>query len=115
MSLRAMIHAGSQPAPRSRDESTHAPFSRPARAHRPWPAATANRPYSLGGFAAGDNHPGHYFSRPTGFDKMPRPSISTSIRSPTRKKTGGCRAIPTPSGVPVRITVPGSNVNWWER
>jgi hypothetical protein len=46
----------------------------------------------------------------TGFDKRPSPSISTSTVSPDAKKTGGRRAIPTPAGVPVAITSPGSRV-----
>lgn len=56
-----------------------------------------------------------YSAPATGFDSTPMPSISTSIRSPARRKTGGCRAMPTPSGVPVRMTVPGSRVNWCDR
>jgi len=38
------------------------------------------------------------------------PSISTSITSPLLRKTGGFRANPTPGGVPVAITSPGSSV-----
>eukprot|EP01047_Picozoa_sp_COSAG01_P060317 COSAG01_NODE_7377_length_3230_cov_7.645800_1_plen_78_part_10 len=34
------------------------------------------------------------------------PSISIVTSSPSRSQTEGSRAIPTPSGVPVRITVP---------
>ena len=38
-------------------------------------------------------------------------SISISTVSPSRIVTGGSRKIPTPEGVPVRITSPGSSVN----
>src|SRR5829696_1009311 len=38
------------------------------------------------------------------------PSISTSISSPGLRNTGGLRAKPTPGGVPVAITSPGSSV-----
>jgi len=41
---------------------------------------------------------------------MPSPSISTSITSPCLRNTGGFRANPTPGGVPVAITSPGSSV-----
>jgi len=37
-------------------------------------------------------------------------STSTSIRSPGLRNTGGLRANPTPAGVPVAITSPGSSV-----
>lgn len=37
-------------------------------------------------------------------------SISTSTTSPDLRKTGGVRLKPTPGGVPVRITSPGSRV-----
>ena len=41
---------------------------------------------------------------------MPIPSISTLTTSPGRNQRGGVAAIPTPSGVPVKITVTGSRV-----
>ena len=47
--------------------------------------------------------------------RVPMGSISISMRSPGRRKIGGLRAKPTPSGVPVRMTVSGSSVNWCER
>ena len=37
-------------------------------------------------------------------------SISTSTTSPSRSQRGGRAAAPTPAGVPVRITSPGSSV-----
>ena len=38
------------------------------------------------------------------------PSISTSHTSPGRMKRGGLRLQPTPAGVPVAITSPGTSV-----
>ena len=38
---------------------------------------------------------------------VPTPSTVTSMTSPGRSQTGGCRAKPTPPGVPVAITSPG--------
>ncbi len=46
----------------------------------------------------------------TGFVNWPMPSISTVTVSPGLSQSGGVRAMPTPCGVPVRITVPASNV-----
>ena len=43
----------------------------------------------------------------TGFVSEPIFSISIVTVSPGFRKTGGVRAMPTPCGVPVRITVPG--------
>ena len=53
-------------------------------------------------------HP--YTSSTTGFVSCPIFSISIVIVSPGFRNTGGLRAKPTPCGVPVRITVPGSSV-----
>ena len=39
------------------------------------------------------------------------PSIDTVTTSPSASSTGGSRKIPTPPGVPVAITSPGSSVN----
>ena len=44
------------------------------------------------------------------FRSAPRPSIATSNTSPSFSSTGGLRKTPTPSGVPVAITSPGSSV-----
>ena len=46
----------------------------------------------------------------TGFVSWPIFSISIVTVSPAFRNTGGLRATPTPCGVPVRITVPGSSV-----
>src|SRR5690349_10995451 len=46
----------------------------------------------------------------TGLRRMPIPSISISHTSPSRIQTGGVRAWPTPGGVPMAITSPGSSV-----
>src|SRR6266566_2092209 len=50
-----------------------------------------------------------------GLFNQPTLSITTSITSPGRRNTGGLRAKPTPGGVPVAITSPGSSVMVWER
>ncbi len=47
--------------------------------------------------------------------RQPRPATSTSIRSPDCSQTGGSRKAPTPWGVPVAMTSPGSRVNAWLR
>src|ERR1022692_4003200 len=52
----------------------------------------------------------NHFSCTTGFRSSPSPSISTSTTSPSFIYTGGLRATPTPGGVPVKITSPGSSV-----
>ena len=44
------------------------------------------------------------------FSSRPIRSISTVIRSPSPRKRGGSRKAPTPPGVPVAITSPGSRV-----
>lgn len=44
------------------------------------------------------------------FEIFPIDSISLSIKSPTAKNSAGLRCIPTPAGVPVKITSPGFNV-----
>jgi hypothetical protein len=46
----------------------------------------------------------------TGFLRTPIPSISISTISPGLRKIGGLRTNPTPLGVPVEITSPGSSV-----
>ncbi len=43
------------------------------------------------------------------------PATAQVMTSPSRRNTGGSRATPTPAGVPVRITVPGSSVRSDER
>ena len=45
-----------------------------------------------------------------GFSTEPIPSTSTRTRSPGSRKTGGSRNTPTPAGVPVAMTSPGSSV-----
>ena len=45
-----------------------------------------------------------------GFSTVPIPSTSQRTRSPGSRKTGGSRKTPTPDGVPVAITSPGSSV-----
>src|ERR1039458_540168 len=51
-----------------------------------------------------------YASFCTGFVSAPIFSISMVTLSPVRNQLGGFRAMPTPCGVPVVITVPGNNV-----
>src|SRR5581483_1328078 len=46
----------------------------------------------------------------TGFVSVPRPVIVTATVSPALRNHGGLRAKPTPLGVPVAITSPGSSV-----
>ena len=46
----------------------------------------------------------------TGLRRTPIPSIETSQTSPSFRKTGGLRAAPTPAGVPVTMTSPGTSV-----
>ena len=45
----------------------------------------------------------------------PIPSISTVTSSPSPRSAGGSRKMPTPPGVPVAITSPGSRRNDWEQ
>ena len=49
----------------------------------------------------------NYPSVTTGLLNTPIFSISISTKSPRARNCGGSMAMPTPSGVPVRITVPG--------
>ena len=49
------------------------------------------------------------------FTSSPSPSILVRTTCPAFKKTGGLRPAPTPLGVPVAITSPGSNVKIWLR
>ena len=44
------------------------------------------------------------------FFSLPIPSISLSRMSPLCRNSGGLRCMPTPAGVPVRMTSPGYNV-----
>lgn len=44
------------------------------------------------------------------FEIFPMDSISLSIKSPTARNSAGFRCIPTPDGVPVKITSPGFSV-----
>src|SRR5262249_39785336 len=46
----------------------------------------------------------------TGLRSRPMPSISASTTSPFLRKIGGSRPAPTPAGVPVEMTSPGSSV-----
>src|SRR5690349_12386552 len=46
----------------------------------------------------------------TGLLRIPTLSTSISTMSPAFRYRGGCMPMPTPSGVPVRITVPAYNV-----
>jgi len=55
------------------------------------------------------------FSSTTGLVSFPIDSISIVIVSFRAKKIGGLRVNPTPSGVPVRITVPGNRVVPWDK
>ena len=48
-------------------------------------------------------------SSTTGFRSTPIPEISTSSTSPALSQTGGWRLLPTPPGVPVAITSPGTS------
>ena len=52
----------------------------------------------------------HTRSYSTGFVSAPIFSISTVTVSPARNQLCGFRAMPTPCGVPVMITVPGNSV-----
>ena len=45
------------------------------------------------------------------FVNLPIPSIATLTTLPTPRNSGGFMALPTPLGVPVRITSPGNSVN----
>jgi len=47
---------------------------------------------------------------PIGLRITPMPSTSVSSKSPSFMNSGGVRAKPTPSGVPVEMTSPGSSV-----
>src|SRR4029079_7229617 len=47
----------------------------------------------------------------TVFFRIPMPSISTSTTSPTFMNSGGLRAKPTPSGVPVMRMSPASSLH----
>ena len=49
------------------------------------------------------------------FSSTPMPSISTVTRSPSARYRGGLRKAPTPEGVPVAITSPGSSVKAMEQ
>lgn len=51
----------------------------------------------------------------TVFFNTPIPSISISIISQLLRYTFGFRAVPTPAGVPVIITVPGNRVMFFEQ
>ena len=51
----------------------------------------------------------------TGFDNRPTVSMVHVTSSPEDKKRGGLHDTPTPSGVPVRITVPVCKVVPWDR
>src|SRR5438105_6807382 len=53
-------------------------------------------------------HPRSYASSTTGLRSTPMFSISTSTTSPGLRKIGGLRVKPTPAGVPVAITSPGT-------
>ena len=50
------------------------------------------------------------YSAMTGFVSVPTPVIETSTVSPGWSNSGGLRAYPTPPGVPVAMTSPGSSV-----
>src|SRR5262249_18448859 len=50
-----------------------------------------------------------YSSAATGFRNIPMPLISTSAMSPGFIHTGGFLLDPTPPGVPVEITSPGTS------
>src|SRR3990172_7569837 len=56
-----------------------------------------------------------YFSSSIGLRSRPTPSIAISATSPCFIHTGGLRAWPTPDGVPVTSTSPGSSVMPWVR
>ena len=49
------------------------------------------------------------------FTSRPMPSISTTTSSPSASQTGGSRNAPTPAGVPVAMTSPGSSVKAFEQ
>lgn len=55
-----------------------------------------------------------YVAAATRLRSTPSRSISTSTTSPGLRNTGGVRAMPTPGGVPVKITSPGSSVDTCE-
>jgi hypothetical protein len=52
-----------------------------------------------------------HISFTTGLRNMPMRSISTSTTFPGCRNTGGCRAKPTPGGVPVKIKSPRRSVH----
>jgi len=54
-------------------------------------------------------------SATTPFSSVPSPSISTRTTSPIESSFGGFIAMPTPPGVPVATTSPGSSVNAVDR
>ena len=62
--------------------------------------------YILAGTVMQEN----YSSILTGFESRPSPSISMTQLSPSARNFGGLRCIPTPPGVPVRITSPALSV-----
>src|SRR5262245_2341184 len=54
--------------------------------------------------------PSRTYAATTRLRRMPIPSTSVSITSPTCSHSCGVRPIPTPSGVPVEMMSPGSSV-----
>lgn len=57
------------------------------------------------------HHSAGFFSYTTLFTRLPSPWLITiRTSSPCLKKTGGVLLTPIPCGVPVKITVPASNV-----
>jgi hypothetical protein len=57
----------------------------------------------------------HLYSSRHTFSSRPIFSISIATLSPVFSQSWGVRPMPTPWGVPVRMTSPGSNVNAWEQ
>src|SRR5205823_12549922 len=57
----------------------------------------------------------HVLSRLHRLTSRPMRSISTTTSSPGASQTGGFRKAPTPAGVPVAMTSPGSRVNACEQ
>ena len=63
-----------------------------------------------GGKDAGGRPPQGTGVRAIGVERVPMPEISMCTVCPGRRNSGGSRAEPTPSGVPVAITSPGWRV-----
>jgi len=82
---------------------------RSARGGRPQAARCAHTIAALQGRAASGASGGRAYSSAIGLRRSPTFPISTSTTSPAFIHSGGFLAAPTPEGVPVEITSPGTN------